>query len=147
MGDLLHQKGLTREAFEAYDSCLQWKEDNIMCLNNYAYFLSELGEQFNKAEQMSYKTVKAEPKSPTYLDTSAWILFMQKRYAEAKIYIEQALQNDSDSSAVITEHAGDIYIQNKDVDRAVELWQQALAKDPKNKLLIRKIKQRKYLRK
>ena len=147
MGDLLHQKGLTREAFEAYDSCLQWKEDNIMCLNNYAYFLSELGEQLNKAEQMSYKTVKAEPKSPTYLDTYAWILFMQKRYAEAKIYIEQALQNDSDSSAVITEHAGDIYIQNKDVDRAVELWQQALAKDPKNKLLIRKIKQRKYLRK
>ena len=147
MGDLLHQKGLTREAFEAYDSCLQWKEDNIMCLNNYAYFLSELGEQLNKAEQMSYKTVKAEPKSPTYLDTYAWILFMQKRYAEAKIYIEQALQNDTDSSAVITEHAGDIYIQNKDVDRAVELWQQALAKDPKNKILIRKIKQRKYLRK
>ena len=147
MGDLLHQKGLTREAFEAYDSCLQWKEDNIMCLNNYAYYLSELGEQLNKAEQMSYKTVKAEPKSPTYLDTYAWILFMQKRYAEAKIYIEQALQNDSDSSAVITEHAGDIYIQNKDVDRAIELWQQALAKDPKNKLLIRKIKQRKYLRK
>ena len=147
MGDLLHQKGLTREAFEAYDSCLQWKEDNIMCLNNYAYFLSELGEQLNKAEQMSYKTVKAEPKSPTYLDTYAWILFMQKRYAEAKIYIEQALQNDTDSSAVITEHAGDIYIQNKDVDRAIELWQQALAKDPKNKLLIRKIKQRKYLRK
>ena len=147
MGDLLHQKGLTREAFEAYDSCLQWKEDNIMCLNNYAYFLSELGEQLNKAEQMSYKTVKAEPKSPTYLDTYAWILFMQKRYAEAKIYIEQALQNDTDSSAVITEHAGDIYIQNKDVDRAIELWQQALAKDPKNKILIRKIKQRKYLRK
>jgi tetratricopeptide (TPR) repeat protein len=147
MGDLLHQKGLAREAFEAYDSCLQWKDDNIMCLNNYAYYLSELGEQLNKAEQMSYKTVKAEPKSPTYLDTYAWILFMQKRYAEAKIYIEQALQNDSDSSAVITEHAGDIYIQNKDVDRAVELWQQALAKDPKNKLLIRKIKQRKYLRK
>ena len=147
MGDLLHQKGLAREAFEAYDSCLQWKEDNIMCLNNYAYFLSELGEQLNKAEQMSYKTVKAEPKSPTYLDTYAWILFMQKRYAEAKIYIEQALQNDTDSSAVITEHAGDIYIQNKDVDRAIELWQQALAKDPKNKILIRKIKQRKYLRK
>jgi len=147
MGDLLHQKGLTREAFEAYDSCLQWKEDNIMCLNNYAYFLSELGEQLNKAEQMSYKTVKAEPKSPTYLDTYAWILFMQKRYAEAKIYIEQALQNDSDSSAVITEHAGDIYIQNKEVERAIELWKQALAKDPKNKILIRKIKQRKYLRK
>ena len=147
MGDLLHQKGLAREAFEAYDSCLQWKPDNIMCLNNYAYYLSELGQQLDKAEQMSYKSIKAEPKNATYLDTYAWILFMQKRYAEAKIYIDQALQNDADSSAVITEHAGDIYIQNKDTDRAVELWQQALEKDPKNKLLIRKIKQKKYIKK
>ena len=147
MGDLLHQKGLAREAFEAYDSCLQWKEDNIMCLNNYAYYLSELDQQLDKAEQMSYKAIKADPKNATYLDTYAWIMFMQKRYAEAKIYIDQALQNDSDTSAVIIEHAGDIYIQNKDIDRAVELWQQALAKDPKNKLLIRKIKQKKYIKK
>ena len=146
MGDLLHQKGLARKAFEAYDSCLQWKDDNIMCLNNYAYYLSELDEQLDKAEQMSYKTIKAEPKNATYLDTYAWILFMQGRYAESKIYIDQALQNDSDSSAVITEHAGDIYIQNKEPERAVELWQQALLLDPQNKILIRKIKQRKYIR-
>ena len=147
MGDLLHQKGMTREAYEDHDSCLQWKDDNVMCLNNYAYFLSENGEQLEKAESMSYKTVKAEPKNATYLDTYAWILFMQKRYAEAKIYIEQALQNDSDGNAVITEHAGDIYVQNNDPERAVELWQQALKKDPKNKILIRKIKQKKYLKK
>ena len=147
MGDLLHQKGMAREAFEAYDSCLQWKEDNIMCLNNYAYYLSELGQQLDKAEQMSYKTIKAEPKNATYLDTYAWILFMQKRYAEARIYIDQALQNNADSSAVIIEHAGDIYIQNKDTDQAVELWQQALEQDPTNKLLTRKIKQKKYIKK
>ena len=147
MGDLLHQKGLAREAFEAYDSCLQWKDDNVMCLNNYAYYLSEMNEQLDKAEEMSYKTIKAEPKSATYLDTYAWILFMQQRYSEAKIYIDQALQNDSDSSAVITEHAGDIYILNKEPERAVELWQQALKKDPQNKLLARKIRQRKYIKK
>ena len=147
MGDLLHQKGMTREAFEAYDSCLQWKDDNVMCLNNYAYYLSEMNEQLDKAEEMSYKTIKAEPKSATYLDTYAWILFMQQRYSEAKIYIDQALQNDSDSSAVITEHAGDIYILNKEPERAVELWQQALKKDPQNKLLARKIRQRKYIKK
>ena len=146
MGDLLHQKGLARKAFEAYDSCLQWKDDNIMCLNNYAYYLSELDEQLDKAEQMSYKTIKAEPTNATYLDTYAWILFMQGRYAESKVYIDQALQNDSDSSAVITEHAGDIYIQNKEPERAVELWKQALLLDPQNKILIRKIKQRKYIK-
>lgn len=147
MGDLLHQKGLAREAFEAYDSCLQWKDDNIMCLNNYAYYLSELDEQLDRAEQMSYKTIKAEPKNATYLDTYAWILFMQKRYAEAKVYIDQALQNNADTSAVIIEHAGDIYFQNKDIGRAVELWQQAQDVDPLNKLLARKIKQKKYIKK
>ena len=57
MGDILHQKGNRVEAFAAYDSCLQWKSDNIYCLNNYAYYLSEEGENLQKAEQMSYKTI------------------------------------------------------------------------------------------
>lgn len=148
MGDILHQKGLAEEAFAAYDSCLQWKDDNISCLNNYAYYLSERGEQLDKAEVMSYKTVKAEPKNATYLDTYAWILFMQARYSEAKIYIEQALQNldDSLNNEVIIEHAGDIYALNEDIDRALDLWRDAQMKKPEDQLLIRKIKQKKYLR-
>lgn len=149
MGDILHQKGLPEEAFAAYDSCLQWKDDNIGCLNNYAYYLSERGEQLEKAETMSFKTVKAEPKNSTYLDTYAWILFMQERYSEAKIYIDQALQNMEDSlgNEVIIEHAGDIYAQNKDIDRALSYWRDAQQKKPEDQLLLRKIKQKKYLKK
>ena len=76
MGDILHQKGMEKEAFEAYDSCLVWKEDNIGCLNNYAYYLSEKGIRLDDAEKMSFRTIKAEPKNATYLDTYAWILFI-----------------------------------------------------------------------
>ena len=154
MGDILHQKGLSREAFVAYDSCLVWKDDNIGCLNNYAYYLSELGEQLDKAEQMSYRTIKAEPKNATYLDTYAWILFMQKRYSEAKIYIDQTLQYDTDTSAVLLEHAGDIYYQAGDTAQALSYWQQALERAEKEDdirndrrpILIRKIKLKKYLK-
>ena len=154
MGDILHQKGLAREAFMAYDSCLVWKDDNIGCLNNYAYYLSELGEQLDKAEQMSYRTIKAEPKNATYLDTYAWILFMQQRYSEAKIYIDQTLQYDTDTSAVLLEHAGDIYYQAGDADQALAYWQQALervekegdSKNDRRPILIRKIKLKKYLK-
>lgn len=146
MGDLLYEKGRAAEAYAAYDSCLQWKDDNIGCLNNYAYYLSVNGDSLDKAEKMSYRTVKAEPKNATYLDTYAWILFMQGKYAEAKIYIDQAVQNDSDSSAVILEHAGDIHAKAGDIDGAVELWARAAAKDPANKLLARKIRQRKYIK-
>ena len=154
MGDILHQKGQTREAFVAYDSCLVWKDDNIGCLNNYAYYLSELGEQLDKAEQMSYRTIKAEPKNATYLDTYAWILFMQQRYSEAKIYIDQTLQCDQDTSAVLLEHAGDIYFHVGDTEQALAYWQQALerssakseVKDDRKQILIRKIKLKKYLK-
>ena len=146
MGDLLYQKGRQTDAFAAYDSCLVWKEDNIGCLNNYAYYLSLLGERLDEAEQMSYRTVKAEPENATYLDTYAWILFRQERYAEAKIYIEQALR-DSLIDGVVKEHAGDIFALNGDIDKAMELWQQAQANDPDNKLLRRKIKRKKYFQK
>jgi len=146
MGDLLHQKGREREAYAAYDSCLHWKPDNIGCLNNYAYFLSLKGERLDEAEQMSQRTVKAEPKNPTYLDTYAWILFRQERYAEARIYIDQTLQNDSAVSSVELEHAGDIYFACGLPAEAVKYWQQALAKDPYNKLLARKIKRKKYIK-
>lgn len=156
MGDIMHQKGREQEAFAAYDSCLQWKDDNIGCLNNYAYYLSEKGLQLDKAEQMSYRTIKAEPKNATYLDTYAWILFMQKRYSEARIYIDQTLQCDSDSSAVLLEHAGDIYYHVGDKEKALALWQQALERtvaekpapgaEDRRAILTRKIKLKKYLK-
>lgn len=147
MGDLLQQKGRTEAAFAAYDSCLQWKPDNIGCLNNYAYYLSLENRRLQEAEQMSYKTIKEEPKNATYLDTYAWILFMQQRYSEARIYIDQALLNDSTAGAVVLEHAGDIHALCGDMEGALSLWQQALAQDPGNKLLARKVKRKKYLKK
>ena len=146
LGDLLHQDRYKQEAFAAYDSCLQWKPENYSCLNNYAYFLCEDGGDLEKAEKMSYKAIKAEAKNATFLDTYAWILFKQERFAEAKIYIEQTLQCDSDSSAVIIEHAGDIYAKCDNIDKAVELWKEALRKSPDNEILARKVRQRKYIR-
>ena len=146
MGDLLHEKGQNEEAYQAYEKSLEWKADNIGCLNNFAYYLSLENRDLSKAEQMSYKTVKAEPTNATYLDTYAWILFKQQRYEEARIYIDQALANDSTLSAVVVEHAGDIYAMNENIDKAVELWQQALElSEEDNALLQRKIKLRKYL--
>ena len=148
MGDILHKKGLDNDAFAAYDSCLQWKDDNIGALNNYAYFLSLKGNDLQKAEQMSYKTVKAEPTNPTYLDTYAWILFKQERFAEAQIYIDQALANDTDSlqSDVIIEHAGDIYAMNGDIEKAVELWKKAQDAGSDNPILPQKINEKRYIK-
>ena len=147
LGDMLFQRGRDVEAFAAYDSCLQWKPDNIGCLNNYAYYLSLKERDLEKAEQMSYKTIKAEPENATYLDTYAWILFLEGRYAEARVYIDQALQHDEEPSDVILEHAGDIHAMCGDTDKAVELWHKAVEAGAGSKLIKKKIKQKKYLKK
>ena len=146
MGDILYTKGQEKEAFAAYDSCLQWKSDNISCLNNYAYYLSEKNLNLTKAEEMSYRTVKAEPDNATYLDTYAWILYQQKRYAEAKIYIDQAVKNDTDTvhvTPVVIDHAGEIYMKLGDPDRAVSFWQLAISRGGDKALFERKIKKAK----
>ena len=157
MGDLYHQKDMNTEAYAAYDSALVYKPDNIGALNNYAYYLSVERKQLDKAEEMSYRTVKAEPTNSTYLDTYAWILFEKGKYAEARIYIDQALQNGGDKSSVVVEHGGDIYFLSGEPDKALEYWIQAekLAAEPVEdeseardekelKLLKKKIANKKY---
>lgn len=146
MGDILHEKGKSTEAYAAYDSCLQWKPDNISCLNNYAYFLSEEDKDLDKAERMSKKTIDEEPENPTYLDTYAWILFKQQRYEEAQKYIDKILELSPSPDATLLEHAGDIYSKTGNTKEAVAFWKKALEGKSKNAKLIRKkIKQRKYL--
>ena len=147
MGDILHEKGLNKEAFEAYDSCFQWRADNYNALNNYAYYLSLTLKDLEKAEKASYKTIKAEPKNSTFLDTYAWILFLQKRYEEAQIYIDEAIKNALDSNATFLEHAGDIYYHTGKVDKALEFWQESLKLNEDNPTLKKKIEQKKYIAK
>ena len=122
LGDLYHQKGMAAEAYAAYDSSLVYNPNNIATMNNYAYYLSVERVQLDKAEEMSYKTVKAEPENGTYLDTYAWILFEKGRYTEARLYIDQALRNGGDSSQVVVEHCGDIYYHIGEKQKALEYW-------------------------
>lgn len=126
MGDLYHVSEQPGEAYHCYDSALVYNPSNILVLNNYAYYLSEEDKELDKAEQMSLRTIKAEPNNATYLDTYAWILYKQERYEEALTYIERALTADSAPSDVLYEHAGDICYRIGDTARAVNYWEQAL---------------------
>ena len=157
LGDIYHTKQMQAEAYAAYDSSLVYNPNNIGTLNNYAYYLSVEKKQLDKAEEMSYRTVKAEPENYTYLDTYAWILFEKERYTEARIYIEQAMKNGGDRSQVVVEHCGDVYYMLGEKEKALELWKkaEAIKEDPDSgstprsaeelKRLKRKIALKKYV--
>ena len=146
LGDMYHTQKQMKEAYTAYDSALVYNPSNIGALNNYAYYLSVERRDLDKAEEMSYKTVKAEPNNATYLDTYAWILFEKGNYAEARIYIDNAMKSEGgDESDVIVEHCGDIYYMTGDVDGALTYWKKALEMGSESKTLKQKIEKKKYI--
>lgn len=147
IGDVYHTKKLMKEAYAAYDSALVYNPSNIGALNNYAYYLSVERRDLDKAEEMSYKTVKAAPNNATYLDTYAWILFEKGNYAEARIYIDDAIKNTKpeEESSVVFEHCGDIYFMTGDVEGALKYWKKALELGTESKTLKQKIEKRNTL--
>ena len=94
---------------------------------------------------MSYKPVKAEPNNSNYLDTYACILFGKGNYAEARLYIDEAIKNDKVSCDVVLEHCGDIYYMTGDAEGALKYWKQAWDKGNRSDTLKQKIQKKKYI--
>ena len=157
MGDLLHEMGRQQECFAAYDSCLVYQDDNASCLNNYAYYLSLQDKDLDRAEEMSYRSIRLQPDNKTFLDTYAWILFMKGRYGEAQAYMNKVCPPEADDSlllsdpyigGVVLEHAGDIAAMNDLPDQALRFWQLAekAGGDGITAVLPKKIKLKKYVK-
>ena len=154
-GDVYFKMNKYHEAYLEYDSALVYNKDNILCLNNYAYYLSLQNENLDKAEEMSYRTIKAEPENRVYLDTYAWILFMQGKYQKAQEYMDKVVPRDSTEHFLLTddhttsamlEHAADIAWITGDEERAIYLWELAVRRndDDATPMLKKKARKKKY---
>jgi tetratricopeptide (TPR) repeat protein len=145
LGDCYHELKDNQKSDEAYDKSLTYNPDNAFSLNNYAYYLSLRGEQLDKAASMSAHSNELQPNTSSFEDTYAWILFKQKKYAEAKVWIEKAILHDKTNSATQVEHYGDIMFYLGNTDAAVENWKKAKSFGEQSPLLDRKINERKYI--
>ena len=85
---------------EYYQRILAMRPNDIPTLNSYAYRLAIEEKELEKAEQMSRRTLQAEPDNPYYLDTYGWILHKMGRDEESMKYIERSMQRDEESEEV-----------------------------------------------
>lgn len=145
IGDIYYQMKQLGEAYKAYDEALKYNDKNVVVLNNYAYFLSLEKKDLKKAERMSAQCIKLEPDNATYLDTYAWIFFVQGNYTLAKIYIESALEKDTTKSAELVDHYGDILYRSGEKEKAVEQWKKAKELGKESEILDRKIAEETYI--
>lgn len=148
IGDIYFATGDTLKAFKKYEEAIELNPGNIMAMNNYAYFLAESGENLDKAESLSAKTVKYEPENPTFLDTYAWIFFKKGEYGLALTYMKAAIDySNGEESAELFEHYGDILFMNGKHDDAVPYWEKAYKLKPNSEILQRKVKHKTYFHK
>lgn len=145
IGDIYHTRKDDASAYAAYDSSLVYNPENTGALNNYAYYLSVNKQNLDKAEELSYRTVKAEPNNGTFLDTYAWILFVKGKYSEAKVYMEDAMKKGGSESDVVTEHYGDVLYMNGDKEGAMKYWIKSRDMGNKSEVLKKKIEKKKYI--
>ena len=145
IGDIYYQMKQLDKTYQAYDEALKYNDNNIFVLNNYAYFLSLDKKDLKKAERMSAQCIKLEPDNATYLDTYAWIFFVQGNYTLAKIYIENALEKDTTKNAELVDHYGDILFMTGDKEGALKQWKKALEMGKEGKTIKSKIAEEKYI--
>ncbi|TSD63792.1 tetratricopeptide repeat protein [Inquilinus sp. KBS0705] len=145
LGDCYHSVNDNKNSDAAYDKALTYTPDNAFTLNNYAYYLSLRNEQLDKAAQMSKRSNDLQANTASFEDTYAWILFKQKNYQEAKLWIEKSLLHDKGNSPVKTEHYGDILFLLGNTDAALQNWNKAKTQGGASPVLERKINEKKYV--
>ena len=122
-----------------YEMSLAIDSNNVLVLNNYAYYLSLRRKNLEKAKKMSYKCNELDVDNGTYQDTYAWILYKLADYEQAKIWMQKSLTNGGNLSAVVVEHYGDILYQLGNVEDAIIEWEKAKKLGKASKFLDKKI--------
>ena len=144
-GESLYKLGKFDEAFQFFDEAIKLDPENFIALNNYAYYLSIIERDLEKAERMSAKVVERFPDNSTYLDTYAWVLFKKKNFTLAKFYMETALKNGGNENPTLLDHYGDILFMLDRVDEAVSFWKKALEYGSDSTVIDQKIKEKRYI--
>ncbi len=140
LGDAYNETKDHEKSDAAYDKALAINGDDVTVLNNYAYYLSERGDKLDKAEQMSHKANDLQPGVATYIDTYAWVLYKQGKYAEARTQQEKAIAAQSGAGeGVLVEHLGDILFKLGDSSGAMEQWKKAKSLGGASELIDRKV--------
>jgi tetratricopeptide (TPR) repeat protein len=143
LGDAYFQLKENEKSYEAYEKVLKIEPDNVLVLNNYAYYLSLQGINLEKAEEMAKRAVRIEPDNSSYLDTYGWVLFKMEKYQDAKEWIGKAIEA-GEESAVVIEHYGDVLWKLNDKKEAVKYWEKAQKAGEGSEFLEKKVQDKSY---
>jgi tetratricopeptide (TPR) repeat protein len=124
LAESAYKTGNVSQSFQYFETILITEETNYVVMNNYAYYLSLEDTLLERAEELSYKTIKKYPQNPVYLDTYAWILYKMKEFDRALDYIERAYENEKEDPDVLF-HYAEILRRNGLMEKALVYFDKA----------------------
>jgi tetratricopeptide (TPR) repeat protein len=139
--------GNVDKATEQLKALLAKSPDNSTYNNDLGYVWADHDQNLTEAEKRIRKALeedrklrqKLNPKAKpedikdrgAYLDSLGWVLYKQKKYAEAKKYLQQAVRNiideDESESIEIYDHLGDVLLASGEKAEAVATWKKGVA--------------------
>jgi tetratricopeptide (TPR) repeat protein len=143
-GDALHKLEAHHRSDSVFELLLYKDAENTQAMNNYSYFLALRNEKVERALELSTKLIALSPNEPAYLDTHAWVLFVNQNYDDALIFIDKALEKDQ-TNAVYLEHKGDILFKSGKQSEALDFWKKAAENGGNSEKLNEKIFQKKLV--
>ena len=129
------QLGEIAQAEQALEQVLQEDPNDQSANNDLGYLWADQGKNLQKAEAMIRKALElyAANRRPTdpeqnaaYLDSLGWVLYKQRRFEEARKYLEQAIAAPDGQDGVIIDHLGDVYDRLEQPEKAADMWRKSL---------------------
>ena len=139
-GAAAEQAGLYDKAADLLRKSISLDQANSAEAYNYiGYMWADHNMNLDEAEAMIRRALESEPNNASYMDSLGWVEFRKGKFDQALNDLLRAAKTVEHDDPVVFEHIGDTYLKLNRVPEALDVWQKALALDPKNKTLTDKI--------
>jgi len=125
------------DAVREFQDLLTIDPKNAAAMNYLGYSWAELGIRLEEAEKLIRQAVSLDPDSGAYADSLGWVRYKRGDAAEARNLLEKAVLLSPDP--LIYDHLGDASLADKHPEEALQAWSKALAMDPKNEAVRKKV--------
>jgi len=143
---LLYQMGITHDQAGRFDLAekallllLEVKSNHPDALNYLGYSWADRGIRLEEAKEMIEKALRIRPDAPYIIDSLGWVHYQLGHYEEALRLLLIAVEKMEEDPTVL-DHLGDTYEKLGQEELAILYWSRALASDPDNPEIARKLK-------
>jgi tetratricopeptide (TPR) repeat protein len=138
--DLLYGRSLVHERLRKVPEAeadlrriLEKNKDDARAMNALGYMLVVHTQRFDEARKLIQRALELTPDDAAVIDSLGWVEYRQGKMQEARSLLEKAFGKVPDPE--IAAHLGEVLWVLGEKDRARQVWETALTRDPDHRVI------------